>query len=140
LQWSGAPSREEPHTFFFVRAVNDFDLIICRGVIKRAATVLLEKLEKCLPPWVVEEWEDFLSEGFQLFDADRFDSLLDRLAPILRDLFDVEVFWFHIIKLIPNEAVPQTKRDVRVKEGVDWVARFSPEREPEYSRQAAVGP
>jgi hypothetical protein len=28
------------------------------------------------------------------------DSLLDRFAPGIRDLFDVEVFWFHIIRLI----------------------------------------
>jgi hypothetical protein len=32
--------------------------------------------------------------SFQVFNADHLDAFLDRLAPILGDLFDVEVFWF----------------------------------------------
>jgi hypothetical protein len=44
---------------------------------------------------MVEKWEDFFSERFQLFNADRFDSLLDRFAPSVGDTFDVEVFGFH---------------------------------------------
>ena len=48
-----------------------------------------------LPPWVIQEWEDFLSNGLQFFDADLLDSLLDRFAPGLSDTFNIEVFWFH---------------------------------------------
>jgi hypothetical protein len=38
-------------------------------VVKCAAAVLLEELEKQLPPWVIRERKEFLSKGFQVFDA-----------------------------------------------------------------------
>jgi hypothetical protein len=45
LQWAGASSRKKPDAFFFGRAVDDFNLIICRGVIERIAGVLLKELD-----------------------------------------------------------------------------------------------
>ena len=97
LQWTHGSTPREPHAFLLCGTVNDFKSIICRGVVKCAATVLLEKLEKQRPPWVIQERKEFLSKGFQVFDADHLDVLLDRFAPVLRDSFNVEVFWFHML-------------------------------------------
>src|SRR4029453_17699650 len=96
LQRSGAPSGKEPDTLLFIGAVDDLHLIVCRGVIEGAATVLLKKLEECLAPWVVKGWKDFLSNSFQLFDADRFDRLLDRVSALIFNRFNVQVFGVHI--------------------------------------------
>ena len=85
---------EEPNAHVFVGAVKNFNLIICRGVIDRAAAILLEELEKHLTPGMVQEGEDFLSERFQSVDADRLNGLLNRFAPGIHDTFNVEVFGF----------------------------------------------
>jgi hypothetical protein len=95
LQWSGAPSGKKPDALFFIRAVDDLHLIMCRSVVEGAATVLLEKLEECLAPWMIKGWKDFLSKRFQLFDADRLNSFLDRLTARISDPFDVKIFRFH---------------------------------------------
>ena len=58
------PSPNEPDTFLFVGAVNNFDLIICRGVVKCAGAVILKELEVCLSPWVIEEGNSFSPSDF----------------------------------------------------------------------------
>ena len=100
LQRAHASSPKKPHAFFFGRAVDDFNLIICRGVIERITGVLLKELEECVPPWVVQEREKFLSEGLQLVDADRLNGLLNRFAPRREDTFNVKVFRFHNVYLV----------------------------------------
>jgi hypothetical protein len=127
LQGAGPPSPEEPHTLFFIGAINDLYLIICRGVIKCAAAVLLNELEKCAAPGMVKKWEDFLSERFQLFDADRFDSLLDRFAPSVGDTFDVEIFGFHNLVSFEFLAGSETTLIVEAqREFGSMAASFSP--------------
>ena len=64
-------------------------------MVKRLASVLLQELVVFFPPGMIQEWEDFFSNGLQFFDADLLDSLLDRFAPGLSDSFNIEVFWFH---------------------------------------------
>ena len=95
LQWADTTSGQEPQPSLFGGAIDDFDPIIRRGMIKRLALVLLQELVVFFPPWVIQEWEDFFSNGLQFFDADLLDSLLDRFAPGLSDTFNIEVFWFH---------------------------------------------
>jgi hypothetical protein len=58
----------------------NFNLIICRGVIDRAAAILLEKLEKHVTPGVIQEGKDFLSQRLEFVDADRLNGLLNRFA------------------------------------------------------------
>lgn len=50
LQETDTPLWKEPHACFFVRIVKNFNLIICHGVINRAAAILLEELEKHVTP------------------------------------------------------------------------------------------
>jgi len=100
LQRAHAPSPKKPHAFFFGGAVDDFNLIICRGVIERITGVLLKELKEGVPPWVVQEREEFLSEGLQLVDADRLNGLLNRFAPRREDTFNVKVFWFYNVYLV----------------------------------------
>ena len=51
-----------------------------------------KELEEYLPPWMVQERKDFLSEGLQLVDSDRLNGLLNRFAPRREDTFNVKVF------------------------------------------------
>src|SRR4029434_6726949 len=91
LQRSGAPSGKKPNAFLFRDALEHLHTVVCRGVIEGAATVLLKKLEECFAPWVVKGWKDFCSNSFQLFDADRFDRLLDRVSALICNRFNVQV-------------------------------------------------
>lgn len=95
LQETDTPLWKEPHACFFVRIVKNFNLIICHGVINRAAAILLEELEKHVTPGVVQEGKDFLSERLEFVDADRLNGLLNRFAARIHDAFNVEVFGFH---------------------------------------------
>ncbi|HEY5741073.1 MAG TPA: hypothetical protein VIS99_00920, partial [Terrimicrobiaceae bacterium] len=60
--------------------------------------VLFDELEENLPPGVVQEREQFLSEGFQVFNADHLDAFLDRFRRS-SVICSVSRFWFHMCRL-----------------------------------------
>jgi hypothetical protein len=64
LQGANTSSGQEPKTPFFGGTEDDLDPVICRGMVECVALVLLEELEKCLPPWVIKGWEDFSPMDF----------------------------------------------------------------------------
>ena len=59
------------------------------------ARMLLDEFEELLPPGMIGLGKQLFSQRFQVVNAYHFDVLLDRLASILVDLFDIKVLRFH---------------------------------------------
>jgi hypothetical protein len=62
LQWSHTASRQEPHTFVFVTAINNVDSVARDRVTKCGAGVLGNESEEGLPPQIISVFEDFFSD------------------------------------------------------------------------------
>ena len=71
LQWALASSRQEPHAFVFVAAINNIHSVACQRVMERGAAILSDKSEECLSPRIVDVSEDLFTQLFEFFSADR---------------------------------------------------------------------
>jgi len=53
LQRAHSASRQEPHAFIFVAAVDDVYAVTRYRVMKRRARIFGDEIEEGLPPWIV---------------------------------------------------------------------------------------
>src|SRR4029077_16538344 len=73
LQWALAGSRQEPHPFIFVAAINNIDAVACQRVMERRGAVFSDKSEECLSPRIVDISKDLLAQLFEFLRADWSD-------------------------------------------------------------------
>jgi hypothetical protein len=92
LQWALAGSRQEPHAFVFVTAINNIHAVACKRVMERRAAVLDDKPKECFPPRVVDVLEDLFTQLFELLSADRSNRFGDGFTALFVQIFKIEFF------------------------------------------------
>ena len=92
LQDADADFPDEPNARISGRAVNNLDLLLCAGVVKRSVGVLVDKTTKGLAPWMMGIFEKTFRERPQLFDTDYPDESLGWFTRGIRNDFGIEGF------------------------------------------------
>src|SRR5881396_1016980 len=62
LQWPHAASRQEPHAFVFVAAVNNIDAVARDGVMECGAGIFGNESEESFAPWVIGIMENLFAK------------------------------------------------------------------------------
>lgn len=112
LQWPHPASRQEPHTFIFIAAVNNVDAVAGDCVMECAAGVLGNESEESFPPWIISVDENLFAQLREFFIAHRSNGFGDRFAPLLVEVLKIKFFEWHGIEFSPLNIVRQGMKEI----------------------------